>query len=69
MRITGVSTNDIQFIEAHGTGTQVGDPIEVNAIAAAFCKERTTALYIGSVKSNLGHAEAAAGICLECLLH
>jgi fatty acid synthase len=42
---------------------QVGDLEELKAIALAFCKERKTPLLIGSVKSNIGHTEAAAGLC------
>jgi len=59
----GVSPSTIDFIEAHGTATRVGDPEEINAIDKVFCKDRQTPLLIGSVKSNLGHSEAAAGLC------
>jgi acyl transferase domain-containing protein/NADPH:quinone reductase-like Zn-dependent oxidoreductase/NAD(P)-dependent dehydrogenase (short-subunit alcohol dehydrogenase family)/SAM-dependent methyltransferase/acyl carrier protein len=60
----GVTPSQINFVEAHGTGTAVGDPIEAHALAAALCKERSpeTPLVIGSVKTNLGHLETAAGI-------
>ena len=53
-----------QYFEAHGTGTPVGDPIEANAIGAAFAKGRTsdTPLYIGAVKSNIGHLEGCSGL-------
>lgn len=59
----GISPSSLTFVEAHGTGTKVGDPEEINAIEKVFCKDRQTPLLIGSVKSNLGHSEAAAGLC------
>lgn len=52
----------IGFVEAHGTGTAVGDPIEAHALAEALCAGRTAPLPIGSLKTNLGHLETAAGI-------
>lgn len=57
-----IPTSRLDYIEAHGTGTKVGDPEEINAINKVFCKNRETPLMIGSVKSNLGHAEAASGL-------
>ena len=60
----GISLHDIDYIEAHGTGTAVGDPIETRALGRAIGSKRAAGnpLYIGSVKSNLGHLEAASGV-------
>ncbi|MEI7864136.1 MAG: SDR family NAD(P)-dependent oxidoreductase [Chthoniobacterales bacterium] len=60
----GVDPTEIGYVEAHGTGTAVGDPIEAHALSRALCENRATdqPLPIGSVKSNLGHLETAAGI-------
>ncbi|MBF0398292.1 MAG: SDR family NAD(P)-dependent oxidoreductase, partial [Desulfobacterales bacterium] len=59
-----LNPEQINFIEAHGTGTALGDPIEVNALASVYCpnRDRNNPLYIGSVKANIGHLEGAAGI-------
>jgi acyl transferase domain-containing protein len=59
-----IEPREIGYVEAHGTGTLLGDPIEVEALAAVLCRERPRdgALLVGSVKTNLGHLEAAAGI-------
>lgn len=53
--------HEISFVEAHGTGTSLGDPIEVRALGSVFA-ERREPLAIGSVKTNVGHLEAAAGL-------
>ena len=58
----GILPAQIGFVEAHGTGTAVGDPIEAHALAEALCKDRSIPLPIGSVKSNVGHLETAAGV-------
>ncbi|XP_063988184.1 fatty acid synthase-like [Diachasmimorpha longicaudata] len=57
-----VLPSSLSYIEAHGTGTKVGDPEELNAIESVFCQGRKEPLMIGSVKSNLGHAEPASGM-------
>nr|AXN93622.1 PuwE [Symplocastrum muelleri NIVA-CYA 644] len=59
-----VEPAQVSYIEAHGTGTSLGDPIEVGALSSVFCQNRPqdNPLVIGSVKTNLGHLEAAAGI-------
>ena len=63
-RDAGVNPADVGFVEAHGTGTAVGDPLEVHALAKALCADRPAdaPLVIGSVKTNLGHLETAAGV-------
>ncbi len=58
----GISAEQIDYLEAHGTGTAVGDPIETRAISLALGEQRSTPLPIGSVKSNLGHMETASGV-------
>src|SRR6201997_1835492 len=60
----GISPSEVGFVEAHGTGTAVGDPIEAHALSQALCRDRApeNPLLIGSVKTNLGHLETAAGL-------
>jgi acyl transferase domain-containing protein/acyl carrier protein len=60
----GVRTSDIQYVEAHGTGTTLGDPIELNALGAALAggRPRESRCAVGSVKTNIGHLESAAGV-------
>jgi microcystin synthetase protein McyD len=75
LRAAAVEPEQVSYIEAHGTGTHLGDPIELNALQAVFGKaRRVEALTVGSVKTNIGHAEAAAGIAglikvLLCFQH
>ena len=59
-----VASADVSYLEAHGTGTELGDPIELRAAAAALASERNGSgpLLVGSVKTNIGHLEAAAGM-------
>ena len=59
-----VSAEDVSYIEVHGTGTALGDPVEMSALEAVFKQNRTEQrpLTVGSVKTNLGHLEGAAGI-------
>ncbi|GAB6031067.1 hypothetical protein CHUAL_007878 [Chamberlinius hualienensis] len=58
----GIDTKDVCYIECHGTGTPVGDPVEVNSIANTLCQDRNGPLLVGSVKSNMGHSEGASGL-------
>ncbi|WP_311944959.1 type I polyketide synthase [Halomonas piscis] len=61
-RQAGIAPDEIDYLEAHGTGTAVGDPIEARAIGEALAQQRRRPLPIGSVKSNLGHLETASGV-------
>lgn len=61
-RSTNVSPKDVHFVEAHATGTVIGDCEEVSAIDAVYCENRNEPLLVGSVKSNMGHAESASAL-------
>ncbi|MFI6495659.1 type I polyketide synthase, partial [Streptomyces sp. NPDC050564] len=60
----GLTTTEIDAVEAHGTGTRLGDPIEAQALLATYGKDRPDdqPLWLGSLKSNIGHSQAAAGV-------
>ncbi|WP_030261526.1 type I polyketide synthase [Streptomyces violens] len=61
----GLTPRDIQYVEAHGTGTPLGDPIEMGSISDTFAESHSSAepVVVGSVKTNVGHLESAAGVC------
>ncbi|HTQ19992.1 type I polyketide synthase [Mycobacterium sp.] len=58
----GLDSTQVHYIEAHGTGTEIGDPIEATALGAVFAERRSDPLQVGSVKTNIGHTGAASGV-------
>jgi acyl transferase domain-containing protein/short-subunit dehydrogenase/acyl carrier protein len=58
----GLVAADVDVVEAHGTGTSLGDPIEAQALLATYGQDRDEPLWLGSVKSNIGHTQGAAGV-------
>lgn len=61
-KASDIKPEQVEYIEAHGTGTKVGDPQEVNGIVSTFCNSKREPLLIGSTKSNMGHPEPASGL-------
>ena len=62
LRDAAIAPHEVGLVECHGTGTPLGDPIEVRALGAVLATERDAPLYLGAAKSNVGHLEAGAGI-------
>jgi phthiocerol/phenolphthiocerol synthesis type-I polyketide synthase E len=63
LSVASVSPQDIGYVEAHGSGTSLGDPIEIAALAQAMVGAARSSIALGSIKANIGHTDAAAGIC------
>ncbi|MDX3187236.1 SDR family NAD(P)-dependent oxidoreductase [Streptomyces sp. MN03-5084-2B] len=57
-----LTPSEVDVVEAHGTGTTLGDPIEAQALLATYGRDRSEPLWLGSLKSNIGHSQAAAGV-------
>ncbi|SDM38948.1 type I polyketide synthase [Allokutzneria albata] len=58
----GLRPSEVDYVEAHGTGTRLGDPIEAQALLATYGRDRSSPLWLGSSKSNIGHTQAASGL-------
>ncbi|WP_344930416.1 type I polyketide synthase, partial [Streptosporangium carneum] len=70
----GLDADAVSYVEAHGSGTPLGDPIEMGALVRTYGRRKAGLCHVGSVKSNIGHAESAAGIAglaklILCLRH
>ncbi|OJK01834.1 hypothetical protein ASPACDRAFT_50671 [Aspergillus aculeatus ATCC 16872] len=61
-RVAGIDAQDTEYVECHGTGTAVGDPMEVEGLSRVFARKGRSPLLIGANKTNVGHSEAASGI-------
>jgi acyl transferase domain-containing protein/acyl carrier protein len=62
-RDAAIDPREVQYVEAHGTGTNAGDPVELGALGKVYgCPDRSAPCLVGSVKTNIGHTEAAAGV-------
>ena len=59
---SSLDPSTVDYVECHGTGTQAGDPQESRAVSRLMCEGRSNPLLVGSVKSNIGHTEGAAGM-------
>lgn len=70
LAVADVEPAEVSYLEAHGTGTRMGDPIELSAVAQAYAADGAQPLTIGSVKANLGHLSVAAGVTafIKCVL-
>lgn len=62
LKRAGVHSDEVAFVEAHGTGTQAGDKAEVSSLSEVFSSSRQEPVWVGAVKTNIGHLEAAAGV-------
>jgi|GEM_PF-2677171 len=62
LKRAGLNGNQIDYVECHGTGTPLGDPIEIGALKNVLGKERKYPLVVGTIKANIGHLEGAAGV-------
>lgn len=63
LEIANTKPEDVEYIEAHGTATELGDPIEVTALNRVYNSAYAKKCWLGSVKSNIGHTDSAAGVC------
>ena len=60
-----IDPTTVSYVETHSTGTPVGDPIELNTITDVMTEGRKKPLLVGAVKSNMGHSETVAGMCVS----